>query len=930
MRKFLLLCVTMLGMVTSLMADEATVTQSSFTAIEGNVNGDANISYVAAKGRASTAPGVYNNQIRIYQNGGIFTVTANNGCKIKTVILGSSTNTALTYTLGTASASEENMLSAGKTVTVDAKDSTSVLFTCTGTDKNSRINVNYLQVTYDDGKVAQVAKPTFSPDGGSLFGPQKVTISCDTEGATLKYSTDGTTYTDYSEPVTISESCTLYAQAFKGDDKSAVATAAFVINPAYASLADLVAAGAPTKTAAYIQLTFTDEKIVSIAKTASGTPNGIYLKSGSQEVELYLSGLSTKWEQYGKVSGTVTGQWVLYSGIWELKLDAKSWDNVTYTAPVLPFTATDKNGKAIKSKFAASPLTVMYADYADGMTFQVNGKTKTYDAEKGLSLPHTASKNENDTVRVYNGDEMVAEQIFTWIPTVNVTAFKMLADNSEAILKLASGNKVAYVSSDANTFFVEDASQAVEAYNLGLKEAPKAYKTISAGSIWGTKKTFNNIVEITLADSTATNATLTQTETDVTPTQLTVAQAKTEANQLRYAKTAGAQVLKAGTQYKIVCASDTIIVYDKFATKVMDSVEDAQCYADITYMPGITSTGILQLWPLAIENISNKITGTFGEVTWTIDLKGQMVFTPTNGVSGTMDNSGYKATAKNPWFAYNATVKNVKFDAGVSANTSLDYMFYKMDNLETVDFTNLNTSEATSAKSMFSTCGIKALDLSGLDLTKVTTFENFANTCANLETVDFGTNTLAASTSFASMFYADAKLKTALLKSVTGEAATKVSSMFYGCSSLKTVDLRSFSTAAVSKASNMDKFFGTGNYLSKPDTLIISKSFGKISTGDYVALPAVDYMAVNAEGVRIDGTDFLLTSDTNAQASLYAYNEGLADFGTYVPYDENAVTTAIEKVATSSANGAIYNIMGQKVNANAKGIVIINGKKYVK
>lgn len=39
--------------------------------------------------------------------------------------------------------------------------------------------------------------------------------------------------------------------------------------------------------------------------------------------------------------------------------------------------------------------------------------------------------------------------------------------------------------------------------------------------------------------------------------------------------------------------------------------------------------------------------------------------------------------------------------------------------------------------------------------------------------------------------------------------------------------------------------------------------------------------------------------------------------------------TGIEAVAADAANGAIYNIAGQKVSANYNGIIIVNGKKYM-
>ena len=55
-----------------------TTSMTSFESVSGYVGGDSNVSYLAEKGSASTAPAVNSNQIRIYQNGGLLTITANN------------------------------------------------------------------------------------------------------------------------------------------------------------------------------------------------------------------------------------------------------------------------------------------------------------------------------------------------------------------------------------------------------------------------------------------------------------------------------------------------------------------------------------------------------------------------------------------------------------------------------------------------------------------------------------------------------------------------------------------------------------------------------------------------------------------------------------------------------------------------------------
>ena len=78
--------------------------------------------------------------------------------------------------------------------------------------------------------VPTVATPVFSPEGGTYTEAKEVTISCKTEDATILYSTDGETYTAYTDAITVSETTTLYAKATKtGYNESEVATATYTI-----------------------------------------------------------------------------------------------------------------------------------------------------------------------------------------------------------------------------------------------------------------------------------------------------------------------------------------------------------------------------------------------------------------------------------------------------------------------------------------------------------------------------------------------------------------------------------------------------------------------------------------------------------------------------------------------------------------------------
>ncbi len=75
--------------------------------------------------------------------------------------------------------------------------------------------VKSLEVTYDDGTAAVVTTPTISGQT-PFYVSTEVTIECGTAGASIKYSLDnGSSWNDYSGPLTLTETKTVKAKATK-------------------------------------------------------------------------------------------------------------------------------------------------------------------------------------------------------------------------------------------------------------------------------------------------------------------------------------------------------------------------------------------------------------------------------------------------------------------------------------------------------------------------------------------------------------------------------------------------------------------------------------------------------------------------------------------------------------------------------------------
>ena len=141
---FSLIIMAIFATATSLAAE---VELTSFEAVSGDA--DDYISYVAEQGKSANPPAVYSGVIRVYQNGGLFTVNAKNGAKITQIILGSSMATSVTYSVDGAAESAAQAIDANAKLTVDELSANSIRFTCKGTSKKARLYVNYLKVAYE-------------------------------------------------------------------------------------------------------------------------------------------------------------------------------------------------------------------------------------------------------------------------------------------------------------------------------------------------------------------------------------------------------------------------------------------------------------------------------------------------------------------------------------------------------------------------------------------------------------------------------------------------------------------------------------------------------------------------------------------------------------------------------------------------------------
>ena len=199
-----------------------TGTSGTFTKTVATAN-DLTIAYagINTKSSATAADHAYGYAMFLKNNGFIYSSTAPTGyypSKV-TVTFGSNTGTSgqAGITFGTAAITTRNSsvtgaVSKGGTCELTNNDQTKLYWNFSTTGAN--VQVDNVVVVYTPINTSKVSTPTIS--GNEVFlTSTEVSITCSTTGAAIQYSTDGTSWNNYSAPFTLTETTTVIAKATK-------------------------------------------------------------------------------------------------------------------------------------------------------------------------------------------------------------------------------------------------------------------------------------------------------------------------------------------------------------------------------------------------------------------------------------------------------------------------------------------------------------------------------------------------------------------------------------------------------------------------------------------------------------------------------------------------------------------------------------------
>lgn len=239
-----------------------------------NISLDENVTATANGGGNTGKYYSSNNSWRLYANETATLVIA--------LAEGTLTSVTITYTGNKLTYNDEDITSG----TSFGLSGNSAIIAVSGSSSNSQVTAISVDYTISGGGTtyywsapvaAAVERPTIEVAANPFLFSTTATITCETEGAAIKYSYDNENWNNYTEALTITATTTIYAKAVKNQDESSVASVTATKNLAEPTVA--IDATGITNTNVYTgteagslaaSVTYNDAAVAGAAVTWSG------------------------------------------------------------------------------------------------------------------------------------------------------------------------------------------------------------------------------------------------------------------------------------------------------------------------------------------------------------------------------------------------------------------------------------------------------------------------------------------------------------------------------------------------------------------------------------------------------------------------------------------------------------------------------------
>ena len=498
--------------------------------------------------------GMINGHYRIYKNQTIaFTSTAGNIIRIE--FDGVSGNPASNFGEVTGMSYEGN-----NGVWVGSAEN--VTFTAS----LNQVRCTEIRVYVDgDLPVVTVAAPTL-PASQDFEDSFTVTITNNEDGATVYYSYDNATWTEYTEPLPITETTTVYAKAVKGTDESQVVSATYTKVEPVAPINTLAEVNVlPTAT----EFTFGGDAVVTVQKN-----NYLWLRDATGYGLIY-GNLNATFAPGTVLNQGWTAKTKIYSGLMEYENAANvsaSGNTNAQLAAIQTITALD------------TTMVNAYVQVLNVKSFAADGKNVTATMLDGTTMVMYNTFSESipteegnytveGVVSTHNGMQLIILGIEGYVPeTYDVNSIAeayALSENStftmynDCVVTYQNGNRMWIRDTENNSGLIYGTVEGTFANGDVLSDGWTAKYTV-----------YNNVPEFTdPVDVAASGDTA-----DADPFERTTI---TNANVNEYVILKGISVLQdASNAKRYYNAADSLVLFNTF-NLTMPEIEEGATY-DVT------------------------------------------------------------------------------------------------------------------------------------------------------------------------------------------------------------------------------------------------------------------------------------------------------------------------------------------------------------
>jgi len=464
--------------------------------------------------------------------------------------------------------------------------------------------------------VLALAPPVFTPAAGTYTSAQAVTITEAAVGATIYYTTNGTTPTTasakYTGAITVSATETLEAIAVAtGYSNSAVATAAYTITPP-----------AATPTFSPVAGTYTAAQTVTITDTTTGSTI-YYTTNGTTPTTA-----STKYTAAIKVSATETLEAIAVASGYTNSAVATA----AYT--ITPPAATPTFSPAAGTYTAAQTVTIADTTAGASIYYTTNGTAPSTASTKYTAAIKIAATETLEAIAVATGysSSAVATAVYTITPPAATPTFSPAAGTYTAAQTVTIADTIA----GASIYYTTNGTAPTTAstkYTAAIKvAATETLEAIAVATGYSSSAVATAVYTITPPAATPTFSPVAGTYTAAQ----TVTIATTTTGAAIYYTTNGTTPTTASTKYTTALKVS--------ATEKLEAIAVATGYSN-----SAVAAAAYTITPQAATPTFSPAAGTYTAaqtVTITDSTAGATIYYTTNGTTPTTASTRYTTALK--------------------------------------------------------------------------------------------------------------------------------------------------------------------------------------------------------------------------------------------------------------------------------------------